>query len=98
MGEANEKEWNEEATYDERIHPLMGEILSICKERGIPMIAQFNYGHDGETPLLCTSYIPAGPFQRDDEEHMVKMLRVAKPPHTGILAITITTPKAASDE
>ena len=38
---------NHETIYDEKIHPLMDQIISICKEHGIPMFAEFQYSEDG---------------------------------------------------
>jgi len=40
-----------EAIYDEKIAPLMTQILAICQEAKIPMIADFGLGDD----LHCTS-------------------------------------------
>jgi hypothetical protein len=38
---------NHETIYDEKIHPLMDQIISICKEHEIPMFAEFQYSEDG---------------------------------------------------
>ena len=34
---------NKEAIYDEKIAPLVNEILALCKEHEIPMFATFQY-------------------------------------------------------
>ncbi|WP_258229837.1 hypothetical protein [Pseudomonas putida] len=58
---------NKEEIYDSRISPLMQNIIGVCREHGISMIASFNITHDGEGPngedcsrLTCTSHLPDG--------------------------------------
>ena len=46
---------NKEAVYDELIHPLMGQIMTICKEHQIAMVASFALPTDGDPGLRCTS-------------------------------------------
>jgi hypothetical protein len=46
--------------YDEEIAPLMAQIIAICKEHRIPLVAQFNYAAtDEDGPSFCTTIIPA---------------------------------------
>lgn len=50
---------NREDVYDNQISPLMTEIIRICKEHDIPMVASFQYNDDrpdGEA-MLCTTVI-----------------------------------------
>ncbi|EBS1343670.1 hypothetical protein LJS90_001092 [Salmonella enterica] len=35
--------YNLESVYDERINPLMQQIIAICKEHNMPMVASFAY-------------------------------------------------------
>ncbi|QXG32901.1 hypothetical protein [Pseudomonas viridiflava] len=58
---------NKEQVYDEQISPLMQQIIEVCKEKGIAMIASFDIAHDGAGPdgedcsgLLCSSLLPDG--------------------------------------
>ena len=58
---------NKEKTYDTEISPLMQQVINICREEGIAMIASFNIAHDGEGPngedcssLTCTTHLPDG--------------------------------------
>ncbi|WP_439885801.1 hypothetical protein ACTACK_12815 [Pseudomonas syringae] len=58
---------NKEQVYDEQISPLMQQIIEVCKEKGIAMIASFDIAHDGIGPdgedcsgLLCSSLLPDG--------------------------------------
>ncbi len=37
-----------EAVYDEEISPLMKQIIEICKQREMPMVASFCYRRDDE--------------------------------------------------
>lgn len=41
---------NKEQVYDEKISPLMGQIIEICQKHGIAMLADFAIGHDGKGP------------------------------------------------
>lgn len=58
---------NKENVYDDQISPPMQNIIGICRQHGIAMIASFNIAHDGEGPngedcsrLTCTSHLPDG--------------------------------------
>lgn len=45
-----------EAVYDEKIQPLMAQILEICKEEKIACLFSFLIGNSEEHgPLYCTS-------------------------------------------
>ena len=46
---------NKEQVYDEKIHSLMDQIISICKEHGIAMIASFSIPTDENDQLCCTT-------------------------------------------
>lgn len=53
--------FDKEQIYDERISPLMAQILEICRAEGIPMVATFyiqsgDINKDGGS-LYCTSRI-----------------------------------------
>ena len=95
---------DKEDIYDEQINPLMAEILRICKENGIPMVASFQLtdspkpeSSDGDTdeaegPLFCSSAILPDNGWTDDKLKMAHaVLRrgwIAEPPFT---AFSITT-------
>ncbi len=57
--------FNHEPIYDEKIAPLMAQIIGICTEQGIPFLATFqltdqaheNEKESGEGPLYCTSVL-----------------------------------------
>jgi hypothetical protein len=45
--------YNLENVYDEQISPLMTQIIDICKENNLPMIASFAYENCEEKGLGC---------------------------------------------
>ena len=56
---------SKETIYDDQISPLMKQIIEICKEHGIAMMASFDIAHDGEGPngedcsnLVCNTLLP----------------------------------------
>ena len=57
-GQPEKEVFDLEAVYDAEIHPLMEEILRVCKEHQLPMVASFLFarGADG-TEGLCSSLI-----------------------------------------
>jgi len=84
------EQWTKEDVYDEQIAPLMAQIIAICKEHRIPLVAQFNYAADDEGPSFCTTIIPASAVDRDDDGQSQRMARVAKPPPS-FMALTVTS-------
>lgn len=58
--------FNKENVYDNEISPLMGKIIAICKEHGIPMIASFTYENGEELgPGRCTTLLNNIPNRED---------------------------------
>ncbi|CAG8864141.1 hypothetical protein [Pseudomonas fluorescens] len=58
---------NKEQIYDDQISPLMQQIIGICKDKGIAVVASFDIAHDGEGPngedcssLVCSTHLPDG--------------------------------------
>ena len=79
-----------EAVYDEKIHPLMKQVLDICKEYDIPMFATFQYGEDENGGLVCTSVIG----KEGQDRVLTDCYRVAREgwqATPGFSAFTITT-------
>jgi hypothetical protein len=49
-----------EEIYDERIAPLMAQIIDICKAHKIPVLCEFVFGTEGcTTSLLRPEYEPS---------------------------------------
>lgn len=44
------KKYDAESVYDEQIQPLMAEIIEICKQHEIPMLATFQLNNEGSDP------------------------------------------------
>lgn len=81
--------WDKEAIYDEKISPLMREIIAICKEHSIPLVAQFQYANDEEKgPLFCTTSLPIVGVACDKIKRLAEM---AKPQHPVCIAETHET-------
>lgn len=58
---------NKEQVYDNQISPLMQQIITVCKEQGIAMMASFDIAHKEEGPngedctrLVCNTLLPDG--------------------------------------
>ncbi len=49
---------NKEQAYDERISPLMGQIIAIIEEHGIAMVASFAIPHDNDPGLYVSTALP----------------------------------------
>ncbi|MBE3110411.1 MAG: hypothetical protein IMZ46_07835 [Acidobacteria bacterium] len=85
-----------EAFYDERIAPLMGQIIELCKEARINMAAQFSLGYDpdADSTLFCSTTLPD--LDAEDErgtERMMALRRVMYPPSPVAFAFTIISRK-----
>lgn len=48
---------NKEAVYDELIYPLMSQIVRICYENGIAMVAQFHVPNPDDPDLMCSTQL-----------------------------------------
>lgn len=66
-----------EQIYDEQVAPLMKQVLSVCKEHKIAMVAQFAVPTEDDPDLLCTSALLDD--QYEPHPHMIAALRVLKP-------------------
>lgn len=69
---------NKEQVYDEKVAPLMTQIIAICQEHKIAMLATFAIPTKEDSDLLCTTCI-------SDEtgrppEPILSALRVVRPP------------------
>jgi hypothetical protein len=50
------KTYDLESVYDEKISPLMAEIIAICKEHKMPMLASFQFRYnEEEQSSFCTT-------------------------------------------
>ncbi len=49
---------NKEQVYDEKLNPLMAQIIEVCQAHGIAMIASFAIPTEEDADLRCTSLLP----------------------------------------
>ena len=85
-----------EQVYDEKIAPLMSQIIAICKAHAMPFVASFHYATDEEKRSFCTTALPfddkRGKYAFSRAVHEIRSARSCE-----ILAITVTT-KGGSDD
>jgi len=72
-----------EAIYDDKIAPLMTQILAICQEAKIPMIADFGLDDD----LHCTSALLSETFEPSHGQ--LQAFKWLRPKPAPLLALTI---------
>lgn len=86
-----------ERVYDDQISPLMTQIIAICKEHKMPMLADFWIGFDEEVEedLKCTTALLSDGF--NPPENMLKALRILRTPPT-FMAFTVTTSPKSTGE
>lgn len=81
---ATENEWDKERVYDEKIHPLMAQIIAICEEHAIPIAATFQFSSEGHR---CTTSLG---YDRASDD-MKRVINAVQPRRAPALAITKTT-------
>jgi len=59
---------NKEEIYDKKINPLMAQIIAICKEHKIAMVASFAIGHEGRDGLMCSTFMTTDEFRPSSEQ------------------------------
>jgi hypothetical protein len=81
---------SKEPIYDEKISPLMAQVIAICHEHKINMAATFSLDPEAEEgPLFCSTVLPV---DKDDEVgfQRVNELRRVMYPKPSFMAFTIT--------
>jgi hypothetical protein len=89
----DKKYWDKEAVYDEQIAPLMTQIIKICKEHEIPLVAVFQYldAPDEEGgPGFCSTLIPTK-LQSTEMRELNRIAVEVTRKNAVALAITETT-------
>lgn len=83
-----------ETAYDERIAPLMTQIIALCQEHKINMFATFALDEHGEDGLLkCTTALSGCDPDDADGRKMVNACDDVARPKPFYAAFTITTAK-----
>lgn len=67
---------NKEEAYDAKVSPLMREVIAICKEHHIPVLAVFHTPNDDKDDLFCTTALLGKEF--DAPDFMVEALGFLK--------------------
>lgn len=49
---------NKEQIYDEKLAPLMTQVIDLCREHKIAMLATFCIPNDEDSTLSCTTHLP----------------------------------------
>lgn len=72
---------SKESLYDERIAPLVSQIIALCKEAKINMAMTFALDHDEDgEPLYCTTVLHnVDPDDAPGIERMLELRRVMYP-------------------
>ena len=85
-----------EAAYDERIAPLMEQIIAVCKEAKINMAAQFvlDMNDDEGTPLRCSTVLPVDKDDEPGHAHIMDLRKLMYPQPPLMLAMTVTRGEA----
>ena len=78
-----------EEFYDDKISPLMAQIIAMCKEGEIPMLADFalDWNDDEQHHLKCTTVILSEDL--DPPEEMLQAARLLRPPQRSPMMLTV---------
>lgn len=71
-----------EKVYDDQIEPLMRQILAICKEHKIAMLADFTLDDD----MKCTSALLSDEYRPTPNQ--LKCLEMLRPSRSGHFSVT----------
>lgn len=66
-----------EQVYDEKLAPLMAQIIDICRESKIAFVADFLIPNDEDDSLHCTSFIVEDEAKPDDV--LLRAVEILKP-------------------
>ncbi len=95
MSDKTQEDYDLEKVYDEKIYPLMAEVLKICKENNLPMFASFAYRHsqeDENETSFCTSTLL---FPKRTPMELVEAKSALTEKPSGLFAFTITSEATA---
>jgi hypothetical protein len=72
-----------EQVYDEKINPLMAQIITICKDNDLPFVASFQMNSDGD---FCSSALL--PENRPVDPMLERLFGVLRPPRASMMMLT----------
>ena len=93
--------FDKETIYDERIAPLMKEVIQICKSEGIPLVAQFYLkqqhpdADEENGAMYCTTSIVPNDVEiyqehRDHLNYVAEVMKYGKNGKPWFMAVTVT--------
>lgn len=83
--------YDKKKIYDEKIFPLMGDIIKICKENDIQMLFSCYLKTDGNGAMSCDTYLESKEENCDRLKDAAKCIilgHVAYRPYFAAMAIT----------
>lgn len=80
---------NKEKIYDDEISPLMKEIIKICKDKDIDMVASFSIPIPDDDGLMCTTTL----LSENALDVLKKANHIIRNGDHQVMAITITSAK-----
>lgn len=88
------KDYDLEAVYDEKINPLMAQVIAICNEHRIPLLCSFQYsandsGTDDAGRAFCSTFGVNG-REAPELSRAIDIIRNGLPENR-VMAYTITT-------
>lgn len=85
--------WDKESIYDEQIAPLMAQIIVVCKEHRIPLVAQFQYaGADEEkAPAYVSTILPFEEASADFKQ-LIQLIHQTIPRPMVLTETVVTAP------
>ena len=85
-----------EAVYDNQISPLMAQIIALCEEHRINMIADFCLGPEADedadnfgVDVWCTTYLPVDTDDAKGIERVKSAYGLLRPKRSRLVAFTI---------
>jgi hypothetical protein len=79
---------NKEQIYDEKINPLMAQIIEICQANKIAFLASFAIPNDEDPDLRCTSGMLGDEYEPPEE--FLRAWREIRPGRSGGLMMLRT--------
>ena len=79
-----------EEAYDSNISPLMTQIVAICKEHGIPMVASFQLNDErpADDAFCCTTILVGGKDFADTCEALSAASSALRPRRSPMMMLT----------
>lgn len=88
MSEKEKPIYDLESVYDKQISPLMAQVIAICKEHRMPMLATFQYQRTEERGEgFCTTMLPFS--ERVSSDKLAAAMSALAPRRARLSTITV---------